>query len=174
MTHSQAGPYGWVVADSRPALVKGILAIEPGGPPFEDKFLRTGPARPYGISYTPLTYDPPVSDPTIDLPASSIHLSPAAGRAGLTDYKLQADPARKLVNLVQVPIMVVTSESGYHAVYDFATVEYLRQAGVMDVGHLELAKEGIHGNGHFLFMEKNNLEVVERVGKWVKAVSERI
>lgn len=154
--------------------MKGILAIEPSGPPFEDKLLRPGPARPYGISYTPLTYDPPVADPTMDLPASTIHLPPATSRAGLTDYKLQADPARRLVNIAHVPIMVVTSESGYHAVYDFATVEYLRQAGVMDVEHLELAKEGIGGNGHFLFMEKNHLAVAERVEKWVKAVSERV
>ena len=154
--------------------MKGILAIEPSGPPFEDNFLRTGTARPYGIANTPLTYDPPVVNPTIDLPASIVHLSPAACRAGLTDYKLQAEPVRKLVNIAQVPIMVVTSESGYHAVYDFATVEYLRQAGVSEVEHLELGKEGIHGNGHFLFMEKNHLEVVERVGKWVKTISERL
>ena len=153
--------------------MKGILAIEPSGPPFENKFLGTGPARPYGLAYTSLTYDPPVVDPTNDLPTSIIDLSPSSGRAGLANYKLQAEPARRLVNLAQIPIMVVTSESGYHAVYDFVTVEYLRQAGVLDVEHLELAKEGIHGNGHFCFMEKNQVEIVKRVARWVEAVSER-
>ncbi len=33
MTHSQAGAFGWPVADARPDQVKAILAIEPNGPP---------------------------------------------------------------------------------------------------------------------------------------------
>ena len=33
LTHSQSGPFGWVLANDRPKLVKGILAIEPNGPP---------------------------------------------------------------------------------------------------------------------------------------------
>lgn len=31
LTHSQAGPLGWLIADIRPALVKGIVALEPSG-----------------------------------------------------------------------------------------------------------------------------------------------
>ena len=34
-THSQAGPFGWLLADARPKLVRGIVAVEPSGPPFE-------------------------------------------------------------------------------------------------------------------------------------------
>src|SRR5262249_13969673 len=34
LVHSQAGAFGWPVADARPELVKAILAIEPNGPPF--------------------------------------------------------------------------------------------------------------------------------------------
>jgi pimeloyl-ACP methyl ester carboxylesterase len=34
LVHSQAGAFGWPVADIRPDLVKAILAIEPNGPPF--------------------------------------------------------------------------------------------------------------------------------------------
>jgi pimeloyl-ACP methyl ester carboxylesterase len=34
LVHSQAGAFGWPVADARPDLVKAILAIEPNGPPF--------------------------------------------------------------------------------------------------------------------------------------------
>ena len=34
LTHSQSGAFGWPVADSRPNLVKAILAVEPNGPPF--------------------------------------------------------------------------------------------------------------------------------------------
>src|SRR5215469_15381666 len=36
LTHSQSGPFGWLVADARPDLVKAILAVEPNGPPFYD------------------------------------------------------------------------------------------------------------------------------------------
>src|ERR1700719_4701137 len=34
LVHSQAGAFGWPVADAKPDLVKAILAIEPNGPPF--------------------------------------------------------------------------------------------------------------------------------------------
>ena len=34
LTHSQAGPFGWLLADAEPELVKGIVALEPSGPPF--------------------------------------------------------------------------------------------------------------------------------------------
>ena len=34
MTHSAGGPFGWLVAEIRPNLVKGIVAIEGGGQPF--------------------------------------------------------------------------------------------------------------------------------------------
>jgi pimeloyl-ACP methyl ester carboxylesterase len=36
LTHSQAGAFGWPVADARPDLVKAIVAVEPSGPPFYD------------------------------------------------------------------------------------------------------------------------------------------
>jgi pimeloyl-ACP methyl ester carboxylesterase len=45
LTHSQSGPFGWLIADARPNLVKAIVALEPSGPPFEDPVLREGAAR---------------------------------------------------------------------------------------------------------------------------------
>ena len=33
LVHSQAGAFGWPVADARPDLVKAIVAVEPNGPP---------------------------------------------------------------------------------------------------------------------------------------------
>src|SRR5579864_2653531 len=36
VTHSQAGPFGWVLADARPSAVKAIVAVEPNGPPFQN------------------------------------------------------------------------------------------------------------------------------------------
>ena len=44
LTHSQSGPFGWDLADARPNLVKGVLAIEPNGPPFYDNTVIGAPA----------------------------------------------------------------------------------------------------------------------------------
>src|ERR1700744_3532683 len=58
LTHSQSGAFGWLIADARPKLVKGIIAIEPAGPPFEATVIGTGKARPWGPTDIPITYDP--------------------------------------------------------------------------------------------------------------------
>src|SRR5215472_5471125 len=70
MVHSQAGAFGWPVADARPDKVKAILAIEPNGPPFYQvdfigapDYFKQGPlALPYGLSAVPLTYSPAIAD----------------------------------------------------------------------------------------------------------------
>ena len=46
VTHSQAGPFGWLLADARPKLVRGIIAVEPSGPPFRNATRSIEPARP--------------------------------------------------------------------------------------------------------------------------------
>ena len=81
---------------------------------------------------------------------------PGPNRVPLT---LQVEPARKLKNLIGIPIGLTTSPASYHFPYDHATVAYLRQAGC-SVTHIELEKIGITGNGHFMMMERNNREVL--------------
>jgi pimeloyl-ACP methyl ester carboxylesterase len=164
ITHSQVGPYGWRVGDLRPHLVKSIIALEPGGPPFITRVpvLPLAPARPWGITELEVQYEPSAGPNATDLKTVIV---PAKDE----DHAyciMQEEPAKKLSNLAQVPVLVVTAEASYHAPYDYCTVGYLRQAGV-DVEHLELGKEGIHGNGHMFFMEKNNLEIAERVLSWL-------
>ena len=84
----------------------------------------------------------------------------------------QAEPARQLANLAKVPVLMLTSEASYHTVYDYCTAAHLQQAGV-DVTYVPLQEAGIHGNGHFIFMERNNLEVAEKVVKpWVDGLDE--
>ena len=166
ITHSQAGPYGWGIGDARPALVKGIVAIEPQGPPFVDQIIGSAFARPYGITNLPIAYDPPVTDPATDLPQQSI--PPAENN--LSSCILQKNPPKKLANLSKIPILLITSEASYHAVYDYCTFNYLKQAGV-DVKWLNLTAFGIRGNGHFLFMEKNNLVIAAQVKDWVQKVN---
>lgn len=165
VTHSQAGSYGWQIADARPHLAKSIVALEPAGPPFISRIIGSGSTRPFGITQLDITYEPSVGSNATLLETV---ISPAID-AEHFECIMQAEPAKKLVNLVNTPVLVVTSEASYHAPYDYCTVEYLRQAGV-NVQHMELGKEGIHGNGHMFFMEKNNLEIVERVLSWVGEV----
>src|ERR1700693_790190 len=64
LTHSQAGPFGWLLADARPKLVKGIVAIEPQGPPFQNEIRATGKARAWGVTDIAIHYEPAVNDPS--------------------------------------------------------------------------------------------------------------
>ncbi|KAK0453266.1 Alpha/beta hydrolase family-domain-containing protein [Armillaria borealis] len=163
MVHSQSGPYGWILADARPTLVKAVVALEPQGPPFMNAvFLPLTAARPYGIAETPLQYSPPIESPD-ELVRDLVYHDTAVN---VFCYR-QASPARQLVNLIDIPILMVTSESGYHASYDNCTADYLVQAGVT-VDHISLPGIGIHGNGHMMFMERNRLQIArDVVQKWL-------
>lgn len=167
ISHSQGGLFPWLWADARPNLVKGIWAIEPTGPPFHDEILDNATARPWGLTDTPLAYDPPVNDSANPL---ATVVQPSTN-ANLSSCILQAEPARQLVNLRDIPILVQTSESSFHAVYDHCTVEFLKQAGVQKVEHLRLEEVGIHGNGHMQFMEVNSDDIVGYVEEnWVRSI----
>ena len=162
LTHSQSGPFGWLIADARPKLVKGIIAVEPAGPPFENTIIGTGKARPWGPADIPLTYDPPVKE------ASEIALvrDDKADGPDLFVCWMQKAPARQLVNLKGIPSVVVAAEASYHQLYDHCTVKYLNQAG-MKVEWMPLQSKGIHGNGHMVMIEKNNLEIAKVLDQWV-------
>ena len=170
LTHSQAGAFGWPVADARPDLVKAILAIEPNGPPFHqvefkgapDYFKQGALTLPYGITAVPLTYAPPVKD------ASELKFvqQDKADAAELVRCYAQAEPARQLPNLQKMPILVLTAEASYHAPYDHCTVNYLRQAGVTPT-YIRLADIGIKGNSHVMMLEKNNKEIAAVIAKWL-------
>ena len=168
VTHSQSGPYGWVAGDARPDLVKGIVAVEPEGPPFaSESFGPSGPTRVYGISRLPLRYFPPVYDANRDL--KTVVVPPS--EPNMSSCTLQAEPPRRLVGLAKVPVVLITGEASYHAPYDYCTVLYLRQSGV-EVTFMDLRAMGIKGNAHFLFMEKNNLEIAGLVGRWLGRIGE--
>ena len=148
MCHSMGGPAGWIFAEARPGMVRGIIGVEPNGPPFG--------RLEWGVTANPMTYDPPVSDPA-DL--ETIELDPPGdGRQG---SRLLAE-RRRLVNLVDVPIAIVTAPASYHWPYDHATVAFLRQCGCT-VEHIELETVGITGNGHLMMMERNNREVLQPI-----------
>ncbi|PGG97472.1 hypothetical protein AJ79_09192 [Helicocarpus griseus UAMH5409] len=165
ITHSQAGALGWLVADARPKLVHSIVALEPSGPPFENAVLGQGPARPWGLTDVPLTYFPPVSNPQTDLVKKIV--PPDSSDKFRCIYQAESPPPRQLINLANIKVLVVTAEASYHAMYDYCTAAYLRQAGV-SVDELALGKAGIHGNGHMLFLEKNSDEIAFKVQEWIE------
>jgi pimeloyl-ACP methyl ester carboxylesterase len=168
VTHSQSGPFGWLLGDSRPQNVKGIVAVEPSGPPFQNAVVNEKTARSWGLADIPLTYAPPVKDPG-DL--AKVREGKPDGPDLATCWK-QADPPRQLVNLVGIPVLVVTSEASNHAVYDQCTSKYLTQAGVKNT-HIRLPDRGIHGNGHHMMLEKNNREIAALIHKWLSENVER-
>jgi pimeloyl-ACP methyl ester carboxylesterase len=162
LTHSQSGTYGWLIADARPQLVKAVVAIEPAGPPFEATIIGTGKARAWGPTDIAITYDPPVKDP------SEIAVEREGAEApDLFACWMQKTPARQLVNLKNIPVMIMAAEASYHQVYDHCTAKYLNQAGVK-AEYIPLQDKGIHGNGHMVMIEKNNLEIAHVLDEWMQ------
>ena len=171
LTHSQAGVIGWSVADARPQLVKGILAIEPSGPPIRDTVAKGAPdyfedgavTRPWGITRGKIAFDPGAENPG----ELKLARQEQADGPGLVRCFLQAEPARQISHLRGIPILIVTSEASYHAPYDHCTAKFLAQAGVKN-SFVRLADHGIRGNGHMMMLEKNNLEIAALLRRWEK------
>src|SRR5206468_10206892 len=78
--HSAGGPFGYLVANERPNLVKAIVNVEGGGAPF-------AAATPWGLTAVPLAYDPPIGD------SSQLATREVAPPPGSTaqPYRLQTD-----------------------------------------------------------------------------------
>jgi len=153
VTHSAGGPFGWIVAEARPNLVKGIIAVEGAGAPFQGQNL-------WGLSDVPVAYDPPVSDPA---QIKTKRVTPADST--VNPYLLQQEPARKLKNLLNTPVALVTSEASFASPGSPAAAEYLRQAGVK-AEDIRLVKANVHGNGHMMMVEKNNRQVLQVLLDW--------
>jgi pimeloyl-ACP methyl ester carboxylesterase len=171
LVHSQAGAFAWPVADSRPDLVKAIVAVEPNGPPVyetdftsaPDWFVDIGAEKISGLGMVPLTYDPPLK------PGQKLSFvrQEKPDAPGLVRGWLQAEPARRLPRLAKVPILILVAEASYHAAYDHVTAAYLTQAGVPN-DFIQLADLGIRGNGHMMMLEKNSDEIAGVIERWLK------
>ncbi|RFU33828.1 hypothetical protein B7463_g2504, partial [Scytalidium lignicola] len=173
VTHSQSGALGWHVADNYPDLMKGIIALEPHGPPFEYPNYPPFNARPeiigkmvhpFGITSTPLRYEPALLADATQLDYEPYH--PENLAEGLAYGHRLKSPRRQLPNLARVPVVVATAEASYHATYDHLTVRFLRDAGVA-AEHVYFSEIGIHGNGHLMAAEKNVGEVKDFINDWL-------
>ena len=154
IAHSAGGPFGWLLADARPELVKALVSVEGVGP---------------ATLAVPLVYDPPVSR-VAELALEALPEEPDVDWGPLAGIPRMAQPSppRQLPSLARVPIAVVTSDDPRFSVLNRDTVSYLRAAGCA-VEDLRLADHGIHGNGHMMSLEENNADVLDVVLDWVEA-----
>jgi pimeloyl-ACP methyl ester carboxylesterase len=158
LANSLGGPSGFLTAEARPDLVVGLVQVEPVGPAFSQMF---GPdTLQWGVAAVPMAYDPPAAAP------ADLDLVEQVPEAGGPAYMMQAEPPRRLVNLAQVPIAVVTSEASVFRFSDGPLVEFLQQAGC-DAIHIELADRGVHGNSHGAMFERNNADVLAVITDWM-------
>ncbi len=167
ITHSQGGEFGWQVADARPKLVKAIITAEPGGPQIGNvdiaKIAYSGPGSyKWGITSLPMHYDPPVSDPAELKPV----LEPKADDPDTVPCYLQTEPAHKLVNMKDIPVLDVSSQASYHRVFDSCIPKWLNQAGVK-AQYVKLEDVGITGNEHEMMLDKNSDQIAKFFGDWL-------
>jgi pimeloyl-ACP methyl ester carboxylesterase len=145
VTHSASGPSGWLVADRRPDLIAGIVAVEPMGPVFGHT-PGIG-SLDWGLTAAPLTFDPPRKTP---------------------EQVRTAEPSTlKIPGLQGVPVALLTGETSAFASYASSIVPFLRNAGA-NIQHLDLPALGIHGNGHGLIYERNSDSAFKVVAQWLE------
>jgi pimeloyl-ACP methyl ester carboxylesterase len=168
--HSQSAAPAWLAADARPQLVKALLMVEAGtssfyevklvGPPnwFEDGAL----SKPFGVTYAPITYDPPVKG-VEDFRLVRQEKPDAPDLARCWRAK---EPAPQLINFKKIPTLQMSAEASFGAPTAHCNAAFLKQVGV-PVDFVRLADIGIRGNGHFLMLEENNLEIAAVIADWL-------
>jgi pimeloyl-ACP methyl ester carboxylesterase len=159
VTHSMAGPLSWMIPQAANGNVKGVIAVEPGGPSGLNN--TAAPANACGLTPVCLNFTPAITGPA-DL---GLHSVPPPS-SDLRNCWAQTEPAHKLPWLDGTPILIITGEASYHSTYDYCTSAFLTQAGVAH-DFVPLASVGIHGNGHMMMLEQNNLAIAELMQKWV-------
>ena len=170
MAHSQAGIYSWGIANDRPKSVKGMIMIEAAGSAFHEVALKGPPdwfkdeglSKPWGFTRTPVDFDPPLAKDQ----APDIEQQAKADSPDLALCWRQKEPARKLPRLAGIPIMLVHGEGSFAMPTAHCGAAFLTQAGVPN-DFVKLADLGIRGNGHFMMLEKNNLEVAAVIADWL-------
>ncbi len=168
LTHSQGGWFGWNIADERPDLVEVIVTLEPAAPPIRgvdtsNVSYRDGGGLSWGVGNTPITYDPPISDPS----ELMVELQAEAEGPGLVPCYQQQEPARQLVNLTDIPVLFMNGEGGYHRIFDHCLANWLNQAGV-DTEYVRMEDVGLPGNGHMMMLELNSEEIAEYIHSWLE------
>jgi pimeloyl-ACP methyl ester carboxylesterase len=170
MPHSQSAAPVWLVADARPQLVKALLMVEAGTSLFYEVKLVGAPewfkdgglSKPFGVTYAPITYDPPVKS----VEDFGLVRQEKPDAPDLPRCWQQKEPAHKLINIKNIPTLQMSAEASFGAPTAHCNAAFLKSAGV-PVDFIRLADIGIHGNGHFLMLEKNNMEIAAVIADWL-------
>ncbi|KAK2048022.1 alpha/beta-hydrolase [Colletotrichum somersetense] len=161
VSHSIGARAPILLSNDCPQHIAGNINLEGTTVPFWSFEYRAA-ANPWGLTNTPIDYDPPVaSAEELDIEVFGED-TPA-----LRSCHRQKEPARKLPKIASVPYLMVTAEASVHATYDHCTVDYLRQIGG-GPEWIKLGERGIHGNGHFMHLEKNSIDIAEVVNEWIQ------
>jgi pimeloyl-ACP methyl ester carboxylesterase len=161
--HSGMASTGWRVADGRSQLVKGIIAAEPIGPPIQNAERgSSGPGLLWGLSNAPLHYDPPVKEPA---ELNPVREEKAEGPDVIPCW-VQKEPAHKLTNLANIPVLDVAGEGSYHRPWAHCVAKWLNQAGVKTT-FVGLETVGLPGNGHQFMSEKNSAGIAKFFMSWL-------
>jgi pimeloyl-ACP methyl ester carboxylesterase len=164
LVNSGIAASGWVVADARSKLIKGIVAVEPVAPPIENAERgASGSGRAWGLTNLPVHYDPPVQSAS---ELETIREDKPDG-IGLIPCWVQKEPARKLVNLQSIPVLNVSGEASYHRPYAHCIAKWLNQAGVKTT-FVNLEDVGLGGNGHQMMSEANSAAIAKYFQTWIE------
>ena len=167
LTHSQGGGIGFNVADERPNLIAGMVAIEPGGPQIgtadtaKVAYTRVN-SDSWGLTPMPMKYEPPFKSPA-DI---KVHLEPSERPGDEVGCYMQDQPVHKLVGYQNMPILSLSAEGTYHRVFDVCIPKWLNQAGAKD-DFVRLEDVGIHGNMHEMFLDRNSQDVIKFIDEWI-------
>lgn len=145
VTHSAGAPAGWLVAEARPDLVKGVAAVEPIGPPFAD-FPGMGKLD-WGLTAAPMAYDPPANSSS--------------------EVEERSPSERRLSGLKDLPVALFTGGASPFLEFTPEIVEFLEHAG-LNPQWTHLPDLGIHGNGHGLLFEANSDKTITPVLDWIQ------
>jgi pimeloyl-ACP methyl ester carboxylesterase len=163
--HSAGCTYTAIWADQCPDLLRANINIEPGNIPFTSLIgnstvagVGRSASRPCGLTFAPLSYDPPVTDCST-ITTTEVGPDLPEKRSCI----LQTGTIHKLTQVGKVPYIMITGEASPHITYDHCFVEYFKQMGITNLQWFKLADLGIRGNGHFLFLEKNNQVIAEAI-----------
>lgn len=143
VTHSAGGPAGWLTAQARPDAVRGIIAVEPVGPPFGEI---PGIGRlDWGLTAAPVAYEP------------------ECATARDAEDRFESDLAGLKVPAWEgIPVVLITGDASAFESFAADVVGFLNSAGTR-AEHLPLRERGIRGNGHGLLFEANSDEIAALV-----------
>ncbi|KAL8992673.1 MAG: hypothetical protein Q9169_006922 [Polycauliona sp. 2 TL-2023] len=173
IAHAIGSAYAIQASDACPELVAAHISLEGDQSPFQSYIKASDgindpvPYRPYGVSNIPLTFEPPVTNPSQLRRVTVGETTYTDGLLSNFSCILQQNPPNKLVNVAKVPVLFLVGEASVHALYDHCQVAFLRQAGV-NVTFTRLADEKIRGNGHFLMLEQNSDQIALLVARWIE------